>query len=1672
MGWEQEQDPRTENATGSAAKSQKTNPWVERIQKEYQSAEKTSSSAQTKNPWVASVQQSYEKNGGNRPAEAPQRMNPWVASVRQKYLPYHQERENQRNQGLLDTYDFIMKTQTDLQKMAGSYQDADSFQKYREETEKKAKGMYYWISSSREAAGRIADDQQRAEYGKMLDEMENYLHMLPKDLETIQAHWKQWDSQEEYDVWKRAVDAQERLEEMQKQRDAALKRKQLGVGESLDYVVPTDEEYRAAAAQAQEAAKAAQPSAEKLRKMIAEREEQIEEKKKGQNVGKKILDWAMVKNPDPEIADLESQLTAYKEQLYYTEHDEELAQLSPELQAWIEDYTERHAKSKLIKENGPILVVKGEEHEKKFLAKNGKRYSANELLDNLDLSDYDQLVEEINAAGFDGKALIDYVEYRQGQEYVEQYTQGIKDQTASSPAWAAVNSALSILATPVTIRGFLDTAKTNISNAFTGEDRQIDLSNDAYLPSLYQSSIREQVSDDIEASTGSEVATFLYTTGMSMGDWLTLAPLSLLPGGKAASRLLMGGGAATDTAIDITNRGGTASQAFWGGLAAGAAEAIFEKYSLDAFLKPKNVGSVITFIVNLLKGAGIEGAEEFATEVTNILTDQLIMGDKSHYSLNVQAYKNSGLSREEAEKAALKDLVKQVGLALAGGALSGGVIHGTQSGLNYAQNHRIGSDILQNGQVHDAIRAGFESEYNSPAYQAAVSLSEQMVNGEAMSPTQIGMMVTDARMQAQTPSYTAQTGTKASTAARQSANLLRQLEAYRPRTAVDSAETRVGQRYTPMDDGGVRTAQGDSASWKNGGGTPEAGLPVSSASYRGDGSINQSLTKLYAAAAEYDTQTAKAFVAGYSGTLPVESYRTAFRLLYTQGMERVPFETAVKQAGAAGQKMGLKGRYLAYQSGVNAAALSSGRVRGMISAERSGEYGGEDTGAQAFLGFPFRRRNETDSKRSGISGKTPKKNRGSQAATERIDRTLGGRRVVLEAVREDRLSAKQRAETEIARVYGYELYHVPAGSEIQYGDRGYVMEGTAFILPGIPAVFAQDGTTKKYIHHELFHQFLRRNLHGEGQLLESVQRRIRYDGQEWADYESGCEQSYGSAVSNDRIYDEITADLCEYAKSGSREMYNRLAGLFEEGWLNRLAEQAREVFEANRVAVQAGQGSQTAPLSEGEGNDLFSSFLSGMDGRTPSSDSSLPNGADGGRIELEGGRTYGLQETEEFRGDGSGVYGGTGGRYAGGTADRGAARETGGMEPDVSEYDPGRADRVESEGRREVEGSVRRYSSVDHHGQSSIAYEPVKKLLPDSPAGRAAQIMQDSGIRVVVTDGAFETGRGGQSVPHTEAVTAPDGTVYVSSAAQIPAERIAAHESVHVLQNQNSPLYETYWDEIQFQLNSQSQAYEDIAGKINDKHYQGRIDLDDPDSIRRISRELTAHLHEWLETDPAFAREIFGDLFFDWDAVVRADRALTEGMKAFARTGTAPVHAGYGEGSSDELFSSFLSGMEGRRFEPDSDLPTHETNGRMETGSGAKVPGKVVRTSSADDVNNWWKTEMGYEHPPYQLGTKVSEIRLTKKTTFVRVYDGETSGQFGGWMMQAEDIQGLTASQIQDKFALPSTPKYITDVILPEGTVIRKGIVNSLEDWGTGGGIQYDLMGQRIGEFVNPRPLE
>ena len=136
------------------------------------------------------------------------------------------------------------------------------------------------------------------------------------------------------------------------------------------------------------------------------------------------------------------------------------------------------------------------------------------------------------------------------------------------------------------------------------------------------------------------------------------------------------------------------------------------------------------------------------------------------------------------------------------------------------------------------------------------------------------------------------------------------------------------------------------------------------------------------------------------------------------------------------------------------------------------------------------------------------------------------------------------------------------------------------------------------------------------------------------------------------------------------------------------------------------------------------------------------------------------------------------------------------------------------------------------------------------------------------------------------------------------------------------------------------------------------------------------------------------------------------------------------------------------------------------------VSNQIAKTVSAKKVNNWFIKKLGYD-PPYKDGTKVTTYKLDKNTKFVRVYDGESSMMKGSFLMKPEDIEGLTAKQIQEKYALPNLPKFICDVELKKGDFVRTGITNPLFGF-EGGGIQFDTYENidYVGIFSNERILQ
>ena len=294
-------------------------------------------------------------------------------------------------------------------------------------------------------------------------------------------------------------------------------------------------------------------------------------------------------------------------------------------------------------------------------------------------------------------------QYQDTLEKAKQYQQESEARQQWAKEHPIVSSVSSVLRSPLQGVEFLELAAENIGN-----DPK-DLKN-YVAPNVYDmvntnavNQVRGTVSKEIEENTdwelfGQNVASFLYQTGMSAVD----SAAQVAAFGPAAT-VFMGGAAASSTASDIIQRGGTSTQAFWGGLAAGAAEAVFEKFSVDNLLKAKDVTSVKTLIREAVKQSGVEASEEMLTEIANIISDSMIMGEKGNYAQAVAAYEAQGMSRTEAEQKAMLDSIGQVMWAGAGGAISGGLTGGAYRAAGLMQYRA--SDYGQAESTVNAVNA-------------------------------------------------------------------------------------------------------------------------------------------------------------------------------------------------------------------------------------------------------------------------------------------------------------------------------------------------------------------------------------------------------------------------------------------------------------------------------------------------------------------------------------------------------------------------------------------------------------------------------------------------------------------------------------------------------------------------------------------------------------------------------------------------------------------------------------------------------------------------------------------------------------------------------------------------------------------------------------------------------
>lgn len=230
---------------------------------------------------------------------------------------------------------------------------------------------------------------------------------------------------------------------------------------------------------------------------------------------------------------------------------------------------------------------------------------------------------------------------------------------------------------------------------------------------------------------------FLTDTGLSIGQNIARLPFG------AANLFLAGGSAATGGYLDAKERGASDERALISGAATGIAEGAFEKLSLGNLESFKNtpIRSAKDFMRNMGKQMLIEGSEEMATELANTITDKIIMGNKSNYDLAYQNYLDAGMNENDARNRALLDIAQNIGLAGAGGAISGGIMGSGAGALNLVSRTRQGGRSQYNYQeIADAVSDNREDFLTERTYKKGENLrklaeeyAQMQTNGQEIS---------------------------------------------------------------------------------------------------------------------------------------------------------------------------------------------------------------------------------------------------------------------------------------------------------------------------------------------------------------------------------------------------------------------------------------------------------------------------------------------------------------------------------------------------------------------------------------------------------------------------------------------------------------------------------------------------------------------------------------------------------------------------------------------------------------------------------------------------------------------------------------------------------------------------------------------------------------------------
>ena len=347
---------------------------------------------------------------------------------------------------------------------------------------------------------------------------------------------------------------------------------------------------------------------------------------------------------------------------------------------------------------------------------------------------YKSAVKEIKKRGYDAESLIDTYSSNMNKQETKKITDSAKEFADKHPVLSRGAYVAAQIGQGAAIP---DMIQQGVENAVSDEYRPMDTNTSGFIATNFRNAVQEENTKNLYNyvkkksgnDTAGKVVSFLDQTGLSVADMLSIAYLP-----EPVTLGIMSCGAAANTAVEATERGLSADKALYTATAAGIAESLFEKISLDKFKKLQATGrtGVFNAVTDALKQSFTEGSEEAFTDISNAITDQIINGDMSELSQKYNNYISEGATKQQAKSTVAKDFGMQVGESFLGGALSGAVVGSVGTAINkYAFNdvnaRELGDEVKnQNSdEIKSLIDTGLSKDKKSKAYKYAEELQSK-----------------------------------------------------------------------------------------------------------------------------------------------------------------------------------------------------------------------------------------------------------------------------------------------------------------------------------------------------------------------------------------------------------------------------------------------------------------------------------------------------------------------------------------------------------------------------------------------------------------------------------------------------------------------------------------------------------------------------------------------------------------------------------------------------------------------------------------------------------------------------------------------------------------------------------------------------------------------------------